>query len=244
MRKVYPHFIRLGEVHILRNIFLIYNSTESQINKVEVVKVESYSRNMKARDHRETKVHKEYKSDQVSHQLIITLVQHGAAEALFPLAIWLGAQVTSPAISLSLIPSLAASSGSAAEMSHRSPGQDNVVSCHKLTSCLGQYPRCTAEGAHASWGGRSLGTTCLGCLHQKGYSRVSTRAPCETHTWQFQHIAFQTFFSIKPDCEWSNLWIWLWWVIEKTRVLATCEGEISPKVPVSISQNWDKHLGL
>ena len=61
MRKVYPHFIRLGEVHILRNIFLIYNSTESQINKVEVVKVESYSRNMKARDHRETKVHKEYK---------------------------------------------------------------------------------------------------------------------------------------------------------------------------------------
>ena len=127
MRKVYPHFIRLGEVHILRNIFLIYNSTESQINKVEVVKVESYSRNMKARDHRETKVHKEYKSDQVSHQLIITLVQHGAAEALFPLAIWLGAQVTSPAISLSLIPSLAASSGSAAEMSHRSPGQDSEL---------------------------------------------------------------------------------------------------------------------
>ena len=33
----------------------MFNSTESQINKVEVVKVESYSRSMKARDHRETK---------------------------------------------------------------------------------------------------------------------------------------------------------------------------------------------
>ena len=150
MRKVDPHFIwrRRRKVHILRNIFLIFNSTESQINKVEVVKVESYSRNMKARDHRETKVHKEYKSDRVSHQP--TLVQHGAAEALFPLAIWLGAQATSPAISISLIPSLAASSGSAAEMSHRSPGQDNVVSGHNLTSCLGQCPHCTAEGGHAS----------------------------------------------------------------------------------------------
>ena len=71
MRKEDPHFIRLGEVRILRNIFLIFNSTESQINKVEVVKVESYSRNMKARDHKETKVQEEYKSDQVSHQFVI-----------------------------------------------------------------------------------------------------------------------------------------------------------------------------
>ena len=88
-----------------------------------MVKVESYSRNTKARDHRETKVHGEYKSDQVSHQ-VVTLVQHGAAASLFPLAIWLPAQLTSAAISLSLAPRLAASSGSSAEMSHRSPGQD------------------------------------------------------------------------------------------------------------------------
>ena len=56
---------------------MIYNSTESQINKVEVVKVESYSRNTKARDHRETKVHEEYKSDQV---IVTSLSSHlGAA---------------------------------------------------------------------------------------------------------------------------------------------------------------------
>ena len=36
-----------------------------------MVKVESYSRNMKARDHRETKVQEEYKSDQVSQQFVI-----------------------------------------------------------------------------------------------------------------------------------------------------------------------------
>ena len=72
MRKSISFHILSGwEKYISWEIFLIYNSTESQINKVEVVKVESYSRNTKARDHRETKVHEEYKSDQVSHQPVI-----------------------------------------------------------------------------------------------------------------------------------------------------------------------------